>query len=73
MSTSGKSKTLASSSGIEAYNKETLGEEICRFIAINVQLANDKLNIKAVKTKLEADKVKLISEKNIFIVKKEEL
>ncbi len=57
-----------------AYNLiKALGEEIYRFIAINIQLINDKLNVKAVKTKLEADKIRLINEKNIFVVKREEL
>ncbi len=69
----GKGKAPASSSDMEAYSKEILGEEIRRFIAANAQLVNDKLGIEAVKTKLEADKVRLISEKNIFVAKREEL
>ncbi len=58
---------------MEAYSKEALGEEIRRLTAANVQLVNDKLNIKVAKTKLEADKAKLINEKNIFVAKREEL
>ncbi len=73
MSTSSKGKTLTSSNSIKAYNKETLRKEIHRFTATNAQLTNDKLNIEAAKTKLKADKVKLINKKNIFIVKREEL
>ena len=34
---------------------------------------NDKLDIKAIKTKFEADKTKLINEKNIFVIKRKEL
>jgi len=34
---------------------------------------NDKLDIEAAKTRLEADKIRLINEKNIFVAKKEEL
>ncbi len=68
-----KGKILALTNGIKAYNKEILGEEIYRLTATNTQLMNNKLNIKIAKTKLEADKVKLISEKNIFVVKREEL
>ncbi len=34
---------------------------------------NDKLGIEATKTKLEADKVKLINEKNILVAKREKL
>ncbi len=58
---------------MKTYNKEVLEEEIYRFITTNVQLVNDKLDIKAAKTKLEIDKARLINEKNIFVAKKEEL
>ncbi len=34
---------------------------------------NDKLSAEAAKTKFEADKARLISEKNIFVAKREEL
>ncbi len=71
--TLGKGKTPASTNDIETYNKETLGKEIRKLITTNTQLMNDKLNTKAVKTKLEADKAKLINEKNILVVKREEL
>jgi len=50
-----------------------LGEEIRRFTTTNVQLINNKLNTEAAKTKLEADKAKLINEKNIFVAKREKL
>ncbi len=70
MSTSGKDKTPASTNNVEAYSKETLRKEIRRFITTNAQLINDKINIEAVKTKLEADKARLINEKNIFAAKK---
>jgi len=73
ISTSGKGKVSASSSGIKAYSKEALREEIYRLTTTNVQLVNDKLNIEAAKTKLEADKMKLINKKNIFVAKREEL
>jgi len=69
----GKGKTLASSNGIKAYSKEVLREEIRRLTITNVQLANDKLDIEAVKTRFEADKARLISKKNIFVAKKKKL
>ena len=72
MSTS-KGKGPASTSGVEAYSKEQLAEEIRRFTIANVQLANDKLGTEATNAKLEADRNRLISEKNIFVVKREEL
>ncbi len=58
---------------MEAYSKEALGKEIRRLTATNIQLMNDNLNTEVAKTKLEADKAKLIYEKNILMVKKEEL
>jgi hypothetical protein len=50
-----------------------LAEEIRRLTTTNVQLVNDKLRAEATNAKLEADRNKLINEKNIFVVKKEEL
>ena len=42
MSILGKGKTPVSISGVEAYSKEALGEEIRRFTQVNIQLAQDK-------------------------------
>jgi predicted GTPase len=50
-----------------------LAEEIRKFTTANIQLVNDKLGIKATNAKLEADKNKLINEKNILVVKREKL
>jgi len=36
MSTSGKGKTPASTNGIKAYSKETLGDEIRKLTTVNV-------------------------------------
>ncbi len=44
-------------SGVEAYNKEVLGDKIRRLIAVNIQLMTDKMEIEKVKVNLEADKV----------------
>ncbi len=73
VSISSKGKALVLSSDMEAYSKEALREEIRRLTVINIQLMSDKLGIEAVKTKLEADKARLINEKNIFVAKREEL
>jgi hypothetical protein len=72
MSTS-KGKGPASTSGVEAYSKEQLAEEICKLTIANAQLVNDKLGAEATNTKLEADRNKLINEKNILVAKREEL
>jgi hypothetical protein len=68
-----KGKITVSTSGVEVYSKEQLAEEICRFTTTNVQLVNDKLGTEATNAKLEADKSRLISKKNIFVAKREEL
>jgi len=73
MSTSGKGKTPASTSGVEAYSKEALGEEIRRFTQTNMQLAQDKQNSDAARVVAEANKNRLISEKNALVAKCEEL
>jgi hypothetical protein len=74
MSSSGiKDKGSVSTSGVEAYSKEQLAEEIRRLTIANVQLVNDKLRTEATNAKLEADKNRLINEKNIFVAKREEL
>jgi len=73
ISTLNKVKAPTSTNGIKAFNKEVLKEEIRRLIIINVQLMNNKLDVEAAKIKLKADKTKLISEKNIFVAKREEL
>jgi hypothetical protein len=73
ISTSSKGKASVSTNGVEAYSKEQLAEEIRRFTTANAQLVNDKLGIEAINAKLEADKNRLINEKNILVAKREEL
>ena len=62
-----------STNSIETYSKEQLAEEIRRLTTANVQLVNNKLGTEATNAKLEADRNRLISEKNIFVAKREEL
>jgi len=71
MSTSSKSKTPASTNNVEAYNKETLGDEIHRLTITNAQLMADKTETEKVKVNLEIDRVQLFGEKNSLIAKKE--
>ncbi len=73
MSTLGKGKVSVSTSDIEAYNKEILGDEICRLIAANVQLTADKMEIEKARINLEVDRTRLFDEKNSLVVKREEL
>jgi len=42
ISTLDQSKAPVSMNGVEAYNKETLADEIRRLNAINIQLIQDK-------------------------------
>ncbi len=73
MSILSKVKTPVSTSGVEAYNKEALGNEIRRLTAVNIQLVVDKMETEKVKVNLEADKVRLLGEKNSLVAKREEL
>ncbi len=73
MSTSSKGKASVSTSGVEAYNKKTLGDEICRLIVTNVQLVADKMETEKAKVNLEADRARLFNEKNSLVAKREEL
>ncbi len=66
-----KGKVSASTSGVEAYSKEVLNDEICRLIAINVQLMTDKMEIEKVKVNLKVNKIQLFEKKNSLVVKKE--
>jgi hypothetical protein len=50
-----KGKGPVSTSGVEAYSKEQLAEEIRRFTTANAQLANHKLKTEATNAKLETD------------------
>ena len=68
-----KGKGPASTNGVEAYSKEQLAEEIRRLTTANAQLVNDKLGTEATNAKLEADRNRLINEKNILVAKREEL
>ncbi len=71
--TLGKGKALASTNGVEAYSKETLGDEIRRLTTANAQLMTDKMKIEKARVNLEADRTRLLDEKNSLIAKKEEL
>ncbi len=73
MSTLGKGKAPASTSGVEAYSKEALDDEIRRLIATNVQLITNKIEIEKTRVNLEADRVQLFDKKNSLIVKRKEL
>ena len=69
----GKGKISASINGIEFYIKEQLVIEIQRLSVVNTQLVADKMETEKIKVNLEVDKVRLFSEKNSLIAKKEEL
>ena len=73
MSTLGKGKTSASVSSTKAYTKEQLAAEIQRLSTANVQLINDKIETEKIKVNLEADRVRLLGEKNSLVAKREEL
>jgi len=73
ISTSSKAKISTSTNDIKAFNKKALKEEIRRLTITNIQLINNKLNAEITKIKLEANKTKLINEKNILITKREKL
>ncbi len=68
-----KGKTPVSTNDIKTYNKETLNDEICRLIIINVQLIADKIEIEKTKVNLETDKTRLFNKKNSLIAKRKEL
>jgi len=69
----GKGKALVSTSGVEIYSKEVLGDEICRLIVANVQLVTDKMETEKARVNLEADRVRWFGKKNFLVVKREEL
>ncbi len=71
--TSSKGKTPTSTSSIEAYNKEALGDKIRKLTAANVQLVTDKIETEKVKVNLEADRTRLFNKKNFLVIKREEL
>ncbi len=73
MSTSGKGKAPVSISGVEAYSKEALGDEIRKLTAANVQLVTDKMEIEKARVNLEADRIQLFGKKNSLVAKREEL
>ena len=73
ISTSDKGKTSVSTNGIKAYSKEAFGDEIHRLIQTNIQLAQNKQNSDVIKATIEANKNRFISEKNVLVVKHEEL
>ncbi len=73
ISISDKGKAFVSTNGVEAYNKETLGDKICRLTVANVQLVVDKIETEKAKVNLEVNKVQLFDEKNSLIAKRKEL
>ncbi len=73
ISTLGKGKAPAFISGVEAYSKEILNDEIRRLTIVNIQLITDKMEIEKVRVNLEADRTRLFGKKNFLVVKKEEL
>jgi len=73
ISTSSKGKAPTSTNGVKAYNKKVLDDKIRRLITANVQLIANKTEIEKVKVNLEADKVRLLSEKNFLVAKRKEL
>ena len=73
MSTSSKGKAPVSTNDVEAYNKEALGDKICKLTADNIQLMIGKMKTKKVRINLKADKTQLFDEKNSLVVKKEKL
>ncbi len=72
ISTSDKGKTSISTNDVEVYSKEVLGDEIRRLIAANIQLITDKMEIEKTRVNLEANRIRLFSEKNSLVVKREE-
>ncbi len=73
ISTSNKGKTPISTNDIEAYNKETLDDEIRKLTTANVQLMVNKIETKKTKVNLETNKVRLLGEKNSLVVKRKKL
>jgi len=73
ISTLGKGKTPTSTNGIEAYNKETLGDEICKLTTANTQLVTDKIKTEKARVNLEVDKIQLLNKKNSLVAKRKEL
>jgi len=73
ISTLGKGKASASTNGIEAYNKEALGNKIRKLTTTNVQLMIDKMEIEKARINLEVDRMRLFGEKNSLMAKKEKL
>ncbi len=73
ISTSNKGKAPVSTSSIEAYSKEALGDEIRRLITTNIQLMVNKTETEKARVNLKADRIRLFDEKNFLVVKREEL
>ena len=59
--------------GAEAFTKEQLAAKIQRFSATNAQLVTDKMKTEKIKVNLEANRVRLLNEKNSLVAKKKEL
>ena len=72
MSTLGKGKASVFTNDVEAYNKKTLSDKIRRLTIANVQLVVDKTETEKAKVNLEADRVRLLGEKNSLVAKREE-
>ncbi len=72
ISTLSKGKTSVSTNGIKVYNKEILGDKICRLTTANILLVTDKMEIEKAKVNLETDKARLFGKKNSLVIKREE-
>ncbi len=72
ISISNKGKAPVFTSGVEAYNKEILGDEIRRLTIVNVQLMADKTETEKIKVNLEVDRIRLFDKKNSLVAKKKE-
>jgi len=73
ISISNKGKASIFTSGVEAYSKEALGDEIRRLITTNVQLITDKMETEKARVNLKADRVQLLGKKNSLVAKREKL
>ncbi len=70
--TSNKDKAPASTSSIEAYNKKTLNDKICRLTTTNAQLITDKIKPEKNKINLEVNRIQLFDKKNSLVTKRKE-
>ena len=72
ISTLSKDKTSVSTNGIKTFIKKQLTIEIQRLSTANVQLITNKIKTEKAKVNLQANKTRLLREKNSLVVKREE-